>query len=211
MAGGGAGGVGYSIGGVGIVEIGAPLPDVTEHVVKAPVIGLQFTGRVVFCTAVGSMPGDGVEFVVAGGGCTGPAGVFPLGFGGQAPFPSLGQEALLVLLCGEASAEGYGIVPGEVFNGAVVAFVTGGIISGDAFVEGLRAFEFGHEEAVSDNDFVLVLVRIAVGLGFGAAHEESAGGDPAGGDGSELVRGSGSQRGLDAGNCSGDWVWGCCV
>jgi hypothetical protein len=54
---------------------------------------------------------------------------------------------------------------------------------------------------VGDYDFVLVFVRIAVGLRFGAAHEEAAGGDPAGGDFAELVWGSGGERRFEVGDC----------
>ncbi len=135
MAGGGAGGIGDRIGGVGAVEIGAPFPDVAEHVVEAPVVWLQRAGVVVLVDAVFSMPGNGIEIPVARGGSSGPACVFPLGFRGKLPFPALREDALVLVLRSEEFAEGVGVVPSNLLDWLVRASVGGGVAARDAFVE----------------------------------------------------------------------------
>ena len=148
---------------VGIVPIGTPLPHISRHVVEAvsiggvgfdgscgirrfenaSVIGLLFVGRIV-------APG------IFGLGTTRAAGVFPLGFGGQA--------------CVQPAAISFGVVIGDVDDGVgaefrhpepVFAPVFGrgmgrGFCEGEVFGVGdfvVQEFEIGHSDQM-DGFFV---------------------------------------------------------
>ena len=71
---------------LGVVDVPAPVPDVAEHVVEAPRVGLLAAHFVDPLGGVAAIPGDLVERPVPRAGRTGAARVLPLGLGRQ-PVP----------------------------------------------------------------------------------------------------------------------------
>src|SRR3954469_4871475 len=71
----------YPVGAVdlGVVEVPAPLPDVAEHVVQAPCVGLLVSHVVEPLVRIAAVPGDVVERPIPRSGRTGTARVFPFG------------------------------------------------------------------------------------------------------------------------------------
>ena len=118
-----SGGIGRRSGGVGAVPIGDPFPNVPVHVVKAPGVGgvlANVAGLTDSACLVIGLGGVDRGAPPVGGGGSRPAGVFPLGFGGQGIGPARGQAVGVALEFVEAFEKDLSIVPRNLLDRSVV-------------------------------------------------------------------------------------------
>ena len=117
------------------MKIFAPLPDVSVHVVEAPLIGRVFAYRRGFSYVSGKVNFIFCNFVTKGKECGSPrpAGVFPLRFGWQSILPTPRQSAFRVFPFSQGAAEFHRLRPIHLFNGKPVTLPLTWIAGHDLF------------------------------------------------------------------------------
>ena len=188
--------------------VATPFEGVAVHVVQAPGIGgiaADFGGAAEGRSGFGAIVRlafevrlFAAEFVAerSGGGGAGAAGVFPLGFGGEAEFPIAGDLIGIARELGEFAAERFGfgevdVADGEVVAGRKFCGERAGKRAHDLFPEALSGFEFGHPKTFGECDLDLVFTGATLWFGGWTAHGEGAGRTPAEGNIEDVGLGAG--------------------
>ena len=170
-------GIGDGVGGITVIPVTAPFPDVAMHVEKAKGVGFLLADGMGLLTGVFNIPGilGKLACTIAKTVCrvrSATTGIFPFRFGGEAEvFAGPGIELVDEVL---------DVVPGDVLHREAVALEMGGVGAHDGFPLGLSDFIFTHVKAVRNSDAMLwVFPTITAFFRGWGAHPEGSRRNPA--------------------------------
>jgi len=179
-----------------MVPIPAPLEDVAVHVVNTPGIGrvtAYFRCPVQHRAPGGVIEGETAEIglvmteriaIGCGGVSPRPAGIFPLGFGGQSKLLVFGELSRLMKVFRQGLAKAFGLGVADPVHGILVSqapersgfFVRKAAHGGNPL--SLGNFKLSDPETLGEGDPDLKLIRASAGLLFGTSHDKVSGRAP---------------------------------